>query len=106
MKWPFVSRTAFDTLSLHNQELVARLDSILEKYHALRLTGAQLQQPRPAVVQPPVDPAERVMAEARVAYVDRVTQQYIALGRSQSEAREIAEQLGAALEDLSPVEFS
>lgn len=35
MRWPFVSRTAFDTLSAIHQHQTAQFDELLSRYHAL-----------------------------------------------------------------------
>jgi hypothetical protein len=84
----------------------ARYDALLERYHALKLQGAVARVEPQRAVQPPTDPTERVMAEAKRNYIDRVTSQYIEQGKSQHEAREIATMLADSLDDLSPVELS
>lgn len=58
MRLPWVSRAAFD-LSQHNNAQLhllvkehadARYDNLLSKYHALRLQGANVPEPKPAVI--------------------------------------------------------
>lgn len=99
MRFPFVSRAVYDDLRADHAAL-------LEKYHALKLQGAVVREKPPAVVQPPVDPAERVMREAKRQYIDRLAADYVQQGKSAHEAREIAQVIADGLDDLSPVEFS
>lgn len=100
MIWPFVPRFVYD-------DLKASHDALLDKYHALKVQGATAPRAQPpAATPPPIDPTERVLAEGRRQYVERVTAEYIGQGKAPSEARAIAEMLGDALDDLSPVGFS
>lgn len=62
MSLPWVSRESYDMLiALHNataQDLTAsfeRFDALLEKYHALKLAGASVPEPK-AEPQPPKEP--------------------------------------------------
>lgn len=51
MRWPWVSREDFDAQTEQATSLLAderqRYDALLEKYHALRTSGASVPEPKP-----------------------------------------------------------
>lgn len=101
MRWPFVSRTAFDTLDRDKAEIVARFDTLLEKYHALKLAGATERRTAPAVVPAPISPEERLLTEANEEYERNAMRALVQGGATELEARTIAKQMRKEMMDLS-----
>lgn len=67
MKWPWVSRDdrlavvvteyARQTVEL-DQRWQARYDALLDKYHALKVSGASVPEPAPTLQHPDYDPVQ------------------------------------------------
>ena len=77
MRWPFVSRAAYDSIVAsrdllhamyqHERAMVMdewkRYDELLDRYHALRLQGQTVTPPRPDIQPAPPSPVEDAIAE-------------------------------------------
>ena len=96
MRWPLIPRSVYD-------DLLRRHDDLMERYHALRLAGAQAPAKAVGAIAPAPSPEERARVIAEQEYAANVVRDLVGQGFSETDARQLAAHLREAALDLSPV---
>lgn len=105
---PRVSSALVDVWKDRALTAEARYDALLEKYHALKLAGAAAPKAQaiPAPILPTPDPEQRALEAAEEEFMARAVEDFTKAGKSESEAREIADHIRRSITATdSPVPF-
>lgn len=105
---PFVGRLAYEAMRDRALAAEQRERDLLDRYHALKAQGQQVarvaQLPAPRLPEP--DPEQRAVEAHERAFLENATQDFVRAGKSEAEARQLAEQIrGAVAFADSPVPF-
>lgn len=94
MRFPWVSRLLVDLLESDLAHERQQYADLLAKYHALKTAGAVVAKVAPQPVKlPQADPEQRVIDAHSRVFVENAVQAFVAQGKSERDARQMAEAL-------------